>query len=183
MKTKNIAGSEFAPTRAHNGDSFADRFGGAHYAWREDTDLQGAHLRVLPWPMCSFCGSITPEDMIALMQTDGTTYSGSDWKYGFPHKFYVEAAIEPIDHYCCGATYKGHNVSDHQYHTKTREHLKFYTVHMADATDKQIAEWDAKIAPLLGVRYLRGEDGIVRWHAEPGYQASGIVATNQFHSL
>jgi len=176
MAKENIAGGESAPTRAHGGDLYADRFGGARYAWRKDEDLEKNHGRVLPWPMCSFCGSITPADMIALMQTEGTEYSGSDWKYGFPHKFYIEAVIEPIDHYCIGATYQGDSVSDFQYHTKAREHLKFYTVHMGDATDEQVSDWNVKVAPLLGVRISRDEAGVVRWHATPGHQASGVVS-------
>lgn len=38
---------------------------------------------------CSYCGSLHPEEAVKLLQTAGTSYSGSDWKYGFPHKFYI----------------------------------------------------------------------------------------------
>lgn len=29
------------------------------------------------------------DEAIKLLRTPGTYFSGSDWKYGFPHKFYV----------------------------------------------------------------------------------------------
>jgi hypothetical protein len=37
---------------------------------------------------CDYCGSIHPEDLIRLVRS-GATVRGSDWKYGWPHKFYV----------------------------------------------------------------------------------------------
>ena len=40
---------------------------------------------------CSYCGSIHPEDLIRLVG-EGCQIHGSDWKYGWPHKFYVEGA-------------------------------------------------------------------------------------------
>src|ERR1051326_7382781 len=39
---------------------------------------------------CSHCGSLSVEDAIKFLQTPGTQFSGSDWKYGWPHKFYIE---------------------------------------------------------------------------------------------
>lgn len=38
---------------------------------------------------CEWCGSMTFERALELLKTPGTKYSGSDWKYGWPHKFYV----------------------------------------------------------------------------------------------
>lgn len=38
---------------------------------------------------CSFCGSLTVAEATRLLTTLGTHYSGSDWKYGWPHKFYI----------------------------------------------------------------------------------------------
>lgn len=39
---------------------------------------------------CSYCGSISVEDAIKFLKQPGTQFSGSDWKYGWPHKFYIE---------------------------------------------------------------------------------------------
>lgn len=41
-----------------------------------------------PFRRCSYCGSIHPEDLIAALDA-GAQLGGSDWKYGWPHKFYV----------------------------------------------------------------------------------------------
>lgn len=40
---------------------------------------------------CSYCGSIGVAAAIQLLKTSGTTYSGADWKYGWPHKFYLNS--------------------------------------------------------------------------------------------
>lgn len=42
-----------------------------------------------PFRRCSYCGSIHPEDLIRLLG-EGAELHGADWKYGWPHKFYVE---------------------------------------------------------------------------------------------
>ena len=38
---------------------------------------------------CNYCGSLSPADAVVLLAKTGTHYSGSDWKYGHPHKFYL----------------------------------------------------------------------------------------------
>lgn len=38
---------------------------------------------------CDYCGSIHPGDLLEALR-NGATMHGSDWKYGWPHKFYVE---------------------------------------------------------------------------------------------
>ncbi len=42
-----------------------------------------------PDEKCSYCGSMSVVDAIAALARPGTRYSGSDWKYGWPHKFYI----------------------------------------------------------------------------------------------
>jgi hypothetical protein len=42
-----------------------------------------------PGEVCSWCGSISTLEAIRLLTTSGTRYTGSDWKYGYPHKFYL----------------------------------------------------------------------------------------------
>lgn len=55
-------------------------FRGHEWAWREPG--RGEHFR-----RCSWCGSIHPDDLVAepIWRADW-----ADWKYGWPHKFYVE---------------------------------------------------------------------------------------------
>jgi hypothetical protein len=38
---------------------------------------------------CSHCGSIKISDAIELLRTPGTGFCGSNWKYGWPHKFSI----------------------------------------------------------------------------------------------
>lgn len=43
---------------------------------------------------CNYCGSLHPEDFLRLMD-HGVHVGGSDWKYGWPHKFYVTTDSKP----------------------------------------------------------------------------------------
>ncbi len=38
---------------------------------------------------CNYCGSMCPEELTELIQAGKAIMGGSDWKYGYPHKFYV----------------------------------------------------------------------------------------------
>lgn len=58
--------------------------------WREPrkpTDDDGPVVE--SFRRCSYCGSIHPEDLLRVL-ADGARMHGSDWKYSWPHKFYVE---------------------------------------------------------------------------------------------
>lgn len=82
---------------------------------------------------CDYCGSLHPEDLYTALH-HGAKLRGSDWKYGFPHKFYVDnisngyAGVETE----VGGTY------DRGVFTPTRgigPHAipaKWYTVHLTD---------------------------------------------------
>jgi hypothetical protein len=48
-----------------------------------------------PFRTCSYCGSIHPEDLFHALRA-GAHLHGSDWKYGWPHKFYVEGIPNPL---------------------------------------------------------------------------------------
>lgn len=67
------AGRTNACAREHGGPS-PFKLGPIH--WRQDET-------------CSYCGSMTAARAIELLKTPGTDYSGADWKYGWPHKFYL----------------------------------------------------------------------------------------------
>lgn len=41
-----------------------------------------------PYRSCGYCGSVHPEDLLKLL-ADGARLGGSDWKNGWPHKFYI----------------------------------------------------------------------------------------------
>lgn len=50
-----------------------------------------------PFRTCSYCGSIHPEDLLKLANENVAVLTGSDWKYGWPHKFYVDNIPNPAN--------------------------------------------------------------------------------------
>lgn len=123
---------------------------------------------------CSYCGSITVADMLRLMQTPETHYSGSDWKYGWPHKFYIDAKIEPRKRntsamYENGKETYGYSIVD-------KEHLKFYSTHLLDATEEQIKEWNEKVMPKLGIEFKFDNEKLMFGAPNSGYQTWGNVS-------
>jgi hypothetical protein len=103
---------------------------------------------------CTYCGSMTPQRAIELLRTAGTTYSGCDWKYGWPHKFYIQKA-------------GWKNADDGP--------GKFYSEHLLDCDDAALAEFNELSRRLLGVSFTRDEKGL-KWGAcRAGWQTWGTV--------
>lgn len=75
----------------HGNQSPLFRFG--EVTWREPRlNTDGPYD--YPFRTCSYCGSIHPADLLKALEA-GAQLGGSDWKYGWPHKFYVEAIPNP----------------------------------------------------------------------------------------
>jgi hypothetical protein len=53
---------------------------------------EGANVGGSPtvWRSCWYCGSMHPEDLHRFLVDGTATMHGCDWKYGWPHKFYVD---------------------------------------------------------------------------------------------
>lgn len=76
-----------------------------------DTDWQAGRFQT-PWGWekrgdyhaCSYCGSAHPASLLRMLD-EGARLGGSDWKYGWPHKFYIthpnipKASVGPIKWY------------------------------------------------------------------------------------
>ncbi len=123
-----------------------------------------------PYETCTFCGSLSVADVLAVLQLPGTRYSGADWKYGWPHKFSIEPACEPY-RACVSA---GPGPKDFGYTEKKNHYAKFYSNHLRDASTEQMSLWESIAVPLLGIHFdLQGQR--LHWRALPGHQASGIV--------
>jgi hypothetical protein len=72
----------------HDDDWSAQRF--APQTWRPaGVRLHPENDHVPAFRTCSYCGSIHPEDLLNALRA-GAKAGGSDWKYGWPHKFYIE---------------------------------------------------------------------------------------------
>jgi hypothetical protein len=77
----------------HDGDFQAQRFG--NVVWRPKGEkLHPTNDPVMAFRTCSYCGSIHPEDLIEALRA-GASLGGADWKYGWPHKFYVDKIPNP----------------------------------------------------------------------------------------
>lgn len=92
---------------------------GTPWVWRERSPM---------WPVetCSFCGSVTPELLLRWLSS-GNGASGTDWKYGWPHKFYVNS--------------------------DNGQHWKFYTEHIGDIDDEVLSPLLDQIDQVLGVHF------------------------------
>lgn len=49
----------------------------------------------VPFRTCNYCGSISAEDLVAYSKIVTLTFEQADWKYGWPHKFYVTGIPNP----------------------------------------------------------------------------------------
>jgi hypothetical protein len=97
-----------------------------------------------PYSHCSYCGSIHFDDIRKVL-AEGGKLGGSDWKYGYPHKFYV--------------------------YPKDGSMLKFYTAHIQDLKDEEFTEFAVLLKTYTGIEFSKDEQGNVMYHAPyHGYQ-------------
>lgn len=100
--------------------------------WRASASVLGHQLS-----SCSFCGGLRPDDFVWLMSQPETTYSGSDWKYGWPHKFYL---------------------------TNHSLQLKFYAKHLLEANPETFEKADRLCRRYFDVEY-NVKEGKLMWAA------------------
>jgi hypothetical protein len=86
--------------------------------WRPPYDGGGGPY-YYDWRTCSYCGSIHPEDLLRVLLAGARMHS-ADWKYGWPHKFYLEDVPNKYAGQDCrtGAVYAG----DHPLEELKREY-------------------------------------------------------------
>lgn len=160
--------------------------------WRDDKRSDEEVYRET-FRTCGYCGSIHPEDLLAVLR-NGATLHGSDWKYGWPHKFYVEGipnpmagTIIPSYTYCGLRDRLGPTAEQYTYpdgHTTWREKrgeypapstqgAKWYNVHLQDAgyDDAAFTELVAALALYTGIVFKKDEKGELMYAAPSrGYQ-------------
>jgi hypothetical protein len=105
---------------------------------------------------CSYCGSISVAEAIRLLEADGTRYSGSDWKYGWPHKFYIS----------------NKSLNPHA--------IKFYNDHLIDATNEELKRFDELSKKYFGISFQKSAEGKLQYAAPRtdsfyGYQRWGVT--------
>lgn len=132
---------------------------------------------------CSYCGSIHPGDLFAAASRHTLTFDMADWKYGWPHKFYVDGMPNPAAgqeqrHYTYGppeslARHAAPGFEPEPYEDGGRQgwrvvssvgsapaglSAKWYNAHLHDLEGEALAAVADLIARLGGVRFdLEGE--------------------------
>lgn len=87
-----------------------------------------------PYRTCSWCGSIHPEDLFNAVEA-GAELGGSDWKYGWPHKFYVHGVPNPL----AGQVVRCGSISMHKSREPTEEERAHYS-NWREEGDRRVAD-------------------------------------------
>lgn len=128
---------------------------------------------------CSYCGCMHPEDFLTYLkqipdenQKDSPVkVSGSDWKYNYPHKFYITIPNPtPENVYKVGSEYKD-GVETPCFDNVYTLHGKFYSKHLQDCKDETFFdELCDLIENHLGIRFGFDETGFYYEAPEFGFQ-------------
>jgi len=128
---------------------------------------------------CSYCGSLSVADAIKAIETRGTRYSGSDWKYGWPHKFYLDVPCEPFEAQIGSRSYwdeeKGERVEEVFMGTRTCEYRKFYSTHLNNCTDEEFQKFNELSKRFFGITWGFNEEKGLFYLAVPGIQRWGTI--------
>jgi hypothetical protein len=119
---------------------------------------------------CKYCGSLDPLELADLLCKGIATMHGSDWKYGFPHKFYVDVpnpkAGQMVEKgwrsYTEDGVHKEETIMGIASETSS---AKFYTEHLM-LIDSETFD---KVAPIInqacGITFYLNEDGKICYKA------------------
>jgi hypothetical protein len=119
---------------------------------------------------CGYCGSMEPIELAKLIEAGKVTMSGSDWKYGWPHKFYVDVENphpekQVIISSCSHKDEDGEVKETVEYGSQGAIlHMKFYSNHLA-LLDNETFE---KVTPIInkacGIEWFK-QDGKLMYRA------------------
>jgi hypothetical protein len=122
-----------------------------------------------PFRTCTWDGSIHPDDLLMFMRTLPILISEADWKYGWPHKFYIEGIPNPLAGKPVCVVMESHGHKHRQDKGPEFAHAKFYTKHLADASD-----FDALVAlfekQVPNIHWEKDEKGV----KYSGYKGPGV---------
>lgn len=116
---------------------------------------------------CGYCGSIHPADLLAALSAGIATLHGADWKYGYPHKFYVEGLPNLFEGEQCrnGTVYKDGTETPILGKPAKYAHGKFYTEHFDDDGfgHAELLALKEAVAKASGIRfYHQLMDGLLK---------------------
>lgn len=99
---------------------------------------------------CGFCGSMPVGEAIRRLDTPGNSFSGADWKYGWPHKFYI------------GSGYPH----------------KFYNSHLRDATLEEFKAFNDLSEFYFGITWITADNKLTA-RAAPNTQFHGKTTSRK----
>lgn len=128
---------------------------------------------------CGYCGSMCPEELANLIEEGKAIMGGSDWKYGYPHKFYVDIKNPHPDKQVIKSTKSWWDEETQQRKEEVTYgaqgewlHFKFYTNHL-QLIDEETFK---KVAPIInkacGIIFDRDEKGLKYSAPYRGFQKS-----------
>lgn len=126
-------------------------------SWRPPARNKSGGLRTT-WRECSYCGSAHPDDLMRMIADGSARMSGSDWKYGWPHKFYLHVKNPEADREVeVGATYKD-GVSVPMMGKRDDLFGKFYSEHFEDEgfDDEARAALSKAVLEATGIEFTIG---------------------------
>lgn len=124
---------------------------------------------------CSYCGSVHPGDLVALLKSgQGVRMHGADWKYGWPHKFYVEGIPNLTPRVDCsvGSSWKDGVETPILGKSSAVIMAKFYNDHLNDEGygEDELSELISLIETQTGIAFTFGDKGLRYAAPSAGYQ-------------
>jgi|ERR1041385_2139547 hypothetical protein len=124
------------------------------------------------WPLGA--GAWSPEYTSHVCRV---TMGGSDWKYGYPHKFYVYGMPNPIAGQLCVSSSRTWRDDRGDHFEWAEPHVarsttqgKFYSRHLLDVTEPEFSRIAEAIALHAGIEFSMVDGKLMYAAPRPGYQ-------------
>lgn len=129
----------------------------SEFAWCEPRKDDGGPY-AYPFRTCSYCGSMHPEDLLHALEA-GAQLGMADWKYGWPHKFYVDKIPNPKAGDDCeiGSRYEGGVEEPIMGKAPAHTPGKWYNEHLAELEPAAFEKLSALIATRTGIEFMMVE--------------------------
>lgn len=163
----------------HVDDVFAPHL--REMSWRAGRNNE-SYGGVEPWRTCSYCGSMHPLDLLGFMLRGEISNLGdADWKYGWPHKFYLDVpnphagklassgsfgggagyTLEQMQREYPGyinwrgSAHEGWKADVTPTPAPASMHGKFYSVHLKDLSEEEFGALQVALAARSGISFER----------------------------
>jgi hypothetical protein len=131
----------------------------------ENAVKEGFEIRDDGFKHCGYCGSMDPVELAELIKEGKASMSGADWKYGWPHKFYVEVSNPHPDKQVVKCSHSwwenGERKEEVEYGPEGPTlHMKFYSEHLGLLEDETFAKVAPIISQTCGITWERKDGGL-----------------------